>query len=157
MRLTSHCHWQHSVTCLRNSSLSSSLKNLIQWGHLSSPCALPLILSFHCLQVGKSVQTVRLFFLRLVGLGCCLVGVPLLSVHAYDFGYQCELWNDYLCLWSPRKRKKSAWEKKKRIKVYLQNTFTTLIWNMAYVFTWRFGNRIGDIFEVLLRKSQADL
>lgn len=68
------------------------------WVH-PVPCL--QIPSFHCPQEEKLVQTVSLFFSCLSGLGCCLVGVPHLSERTNDFGYQCELWNDYFCLWSP--------------------------------------------------------
>lgn len=82
-------HWVHHWKTSCNEGI---------WVH-PVPCL--QIPSFHYPQEEKLVQTVSLFFSCLSGLGCCLVDVRHSSERTNYFGYQRELWNDYLCLLSP--------------------------------------------------------
>lgn len=121
-------HWVHHWKTSCNEGI---------WVH-PVPCL--QIPSFHCPQEEKLVQTVSLFFSCLSGLGCCLVDVQHWSERTNDFGYQHEPWNDYLCLLSPRKRKKSSWERCNENIFFKGWYFITFIWNIIQIFMWGLVN-----------------
>lgn len=109
------------------------------WVH-PVPCL--QIPSFHCPQEEKLVQTVSLFFSWLSGLGCCLVDVRHSSERTNYFGYQRELWNDYLCLLSPRKRKDTSWKRRSKNTFFNRWYFITFIWNTTQIFIRGLVNKL---------------